>query len=112
MALISITRLRVRSWRFLPMFYLRAYLSTRQAKAADGHLATRLLPDQNNTFWTATSWTDEKAMRAFMIAGAHGAVMKKLLEWCDEAALVHWTQDDSALPSWQQAHARLQAEGR
>jgi hypothetical protein len=112
MALISITRLRVRSWRFLPMFYLRAFQSARQAKTADGHLASALLPDQNNTFWTATSWSDEKAMKAFMVSGAHGAVMKSLLEWCDEAALVHWTQDDSTLPSWQQAHARLQADGR
>ena len=112
MALISITRLRVRSWRFLPMFYLRAYQSTKQAKAAAGHIATRLLPDQRNTFWTASSWSDEKAMKAFIVSGAHGAVMKKLLEWCDEASVVHWTQDGAALPSWSEAHRRMQAEGR
>jgi hypothetical protein len=111
MAFISITRLRVRSWRFLPMFYLRAFQSDRQAKAADGHLASKLLAEQNNTFWTATAWSDEKAMKAFMIAGAHGAAMKKLLHWCDEASVVHWTQDEAALPSWEHAHARMQAEG-
>jgi hypothetical protein len=113
MALISITRLRVRSWRFLPAFYLRAYQSTRQARAAEGNLDVALLADRSNTFWTATSWTSESAMKAFMISGAHRPAMKSLLEWCDEASLVHWTQDDSVgLPSWGEAHRRLQAEGR
>jgi hypothetical protein len=51
-------------------------------------------------------------MKAFMRSGAHGAAMKKLLDWCDEAILVHWTQDDTTLPSWDLAHARIQQEGR
>ncbi|HMD37666.1 MAG TPA: hypothetical protein VKH15_00200 [Candidatus Acidoferrum sp.] len=51
-------------------------------------------------------------MKRFMIAGAHGRAMRKLLHWCDEAALVHWTQDAAAWPSWTAAHTRLQSEGR
>jgi hypothetical protein len=51
-------------------------------------------------------------MRRFMIGGAHGRAMRKLLHWCDEAALVHWTQESPALPSWPEAHARLETEGR
>jgi hypothetical protein len=51
-------------------------------------------------------------MKAFMRSGVHGPVMKKLLEWCDEAALVHWTQDDANLPTWDQAHTRIRQEGR
>jgi hypothetical protein len=112
MALISITRLRVRSWKFLPMFYVRAFQSARQAKAAQGHLASALLNDRNNVFWTATSWVDEQSMKAFMIAGAHARAMRSLLEWCDEASVVHWTQESASLPSWQDAHARMKAEGR
>jgi hypothetical protein len=38
--------------------------------------------------------------------------MRKLLEWCDEAALVHWTQEDDELPSWTEAHRRMLREGR
>jgi hypothetical protein len=38
--------------------------------------------------------------------------MRKLLDWCDEAALVHWTQPDAELPSWKEAHRRLELEGR
>lgn len=94
------------------MFFLRALQSSREANAAPGHLASALLPDRDNVFWTATSWTDEKAMKAFMIAGAHGAVMRKLMDWCDEASVVHWTQESGALPSWQDAHTRMQADGR
>ena len=62
MPVVSVTRLRVRSWRFLPGFFLFA--------------------------------------------------MRKLLEWCDEAALVRWTQPESELPVWTEAHRRLVQEGR
>jgi hypothetical protein len=112
MPLVSITRLRVRSWRFLPMFFFHALRSTRQASRSDGNLATRLLRDQNRTFWTATLWTSDVEMKRFMVRGVHGLAMRKLLYWCDEAALVHWTQENAALPSWLEAHARLETEGR
>jgi hypothetical protein len=112
MPLVSITRLRVRSWRFLPMFFFYALRSTRQAARSDGNLATRLLRDRRRTFWTATLWTSEVEMKRFMLAGAHGRAMRKLLHWCDEAALVHWIQENAVLPSWPEAHARLQTEGR
>lgn len=112
MPLISITRLRIRSWRFLPAFVVYALRSSRQARRAEGNLAVNLLNDAHRTFWTASLWTDEAAMKRFMISGAHGKAMRKLLNWCDEAALVHWTQDEGTLPSWLDAHSRLQAEGR
>jgi Domain of unknown function (DUF3291) len=112
MALISITRLRIRSWRYLPAFVIQSLRVTRQAASADGHLATALLRDRGNAFWTATSWSSEAAMKAFMHSGVHGPVMKKLLNWCDEAAVVRWTQDEAALPDWPEAHRRLQQEGR
>lgn len=112
MPVISVTRLRVRRWRFLPPFFLASFRSAKQAAAADGNLHAALLRDRALTFWTATSWTSEDAMKAFMHAAPHGPIMRKLLDWCDEAALVHWTQDDGALPSWPEAHRRLQQDGR
>lgn len=112
MALVSITRLRVRSWRFLPMFFLYALRSAWQAAKAEGNLATKLLRDQRNTFRTGTIWTTDAAMKAFMLAGIHRRAMRKLPNWCDEAALVHWTQDGNDLPSWSDACARLEQEGR
>jgi quinol monooxygenase YgiN len=110
--LVSITRLRVRSWRYLPFFFVRALQSARQAASAEGNLSVRLLRDSANTFWTATVWTSEASMKAFMISGVHGRVMRKLLEWCDEAALVHWTQKNVESPAWADAYAHLRTEGR
>lgn len=112
MSLVSITRLRVRSWRFMPMFLVYTLRSARQAARAEGNLGIKLLRDRRNTFWTSTLWTSEADMKRFMIAGAHGRAMRKLLHWCDEAALVHWTQETAALPSWPEAHAHLESEGR
>jgi hypothetical protein len=112
MPVVSITRVRMRSWRYLPMFFLQSLRAARQAAASNGNLSTKLLRDRRNAFWTATSWSDEAAMKAFMHASPHGPVMKKLLEWCDESAFVHWTQTEAEIPSWDEAQVRLQRDGR
>ena len=94
------------------MFAWEALWSSRQVARAEGHLGAKYLTERGKTFWTATMWTSEGPMKKFMIAGAHGAAMRKLIEWCDEAAVVHWTQESADLPSWTEAHRRLQSEGR
>jgi hypothetical protein len=111
-ALVSVTRLRVRSWRFMPRFFIGALRAARQAGRAEGNVATSLLREARNTFWTRTAWESEQAMKAFMMAGVHRRLMRSLLEWCDEAAVVHWEQEEAALPSWEDAHARMQRDGR
>jgi heme-degrading monooxygenase HmoA len=112
MPLVSITRLRVRSWRYLLPFLYRALQSARQAKAAEGSLAVSVLRQPRSVFWTRTVWISEEAMKSFMLSGPHRQVMRRLLEWCDEAAVAHWTQQSSEPPSWPEAHRRLQQEGR
>jgi hypothetical protein len=64
------------------------------------------------SFWTITAWKSETAMNAYRTAGTHGSAMPKLLDWCDEAAVVHWNEEGQELPSWQEAHRRLVKEGR
>lgn len=115
MTFVSITRLHIRSWRYLPGFYFLSLLTALQAKAAAGNLAVLLLNEGRNTFWTYTVWNDEAAMRSFMTAGSHRRAMPKLLEWCDEASVVNWVQDSgyvTQVPSWSEAHQRMQTEGR
>lgn len=112
MAFVSVTRLRVRSWRFLPMFLIGSFRSAQQAKSAEGNLAVSLLRQPQNTYWTRTVWTSEAEMKAFMMAGVHHGLMRKLLNWCDEAALVHWTRDSTAPPDWPEARQKMQAVGR
>ena len=112
MPFVSITRLRVRSWSYVPAFVVQTFRIARQAARADGNLAVKLLRDRRKTFWTGTTWSFEDSVKAFMHAKPHGPTMRSLLNWCDEAALVHWTQTGEELPSWGEAHKRIQQEGR
>ena len=112
MAFISVTRLRLRSAWFFPAFALWAQRSAKQARRAPGNLDVQLLRDAHLAFWTKSAWKDEDSMRAYMFAEPHRRAMQKLSHWCDEAAVVHWTQESAALPDWQEAHRRLVTEGR
>jgi hypothetical protein len=67
---------------------------------------------QGFAFWTLTAWQDEAAMSAYRITPPHRHAMPKLLEWCDEAALVHWNQESAELPDWKTAERRLAESGR
>lgn len=112
MAFVSITRLRIRSLRFMPQFLVHTMRTGRQTKRADGFLDGSLLADRKRTYWTVTLWRDQGAMRAYMTSGAHLKAMPKLLDWCDEASVVHWTQDDPIAPDWLEADRRMRTEGR
>lgn len=109
MAIVSITLLRVRSWQYLVPFLFYALRSFRQAGHSQENLAASLLRD--STFWTRTVWTTESAMKDFVLAGAHRQVMRRLLEWCNEAALVHWEHENKLEPDWHDAQRRLQMKG-
>lgn len=112
MPLISVTRLKLRNFFYLPRLIPFSLRSTWQAKRAAGNLGVKLLQDRNLAFWTCTAWTDEGAMRQFMKADAHGQAMTKLMDWCSEASVVHWQQDQPELPDWQEAYRRMITEGR
>src|SRR5262249_54226830 len=112
MPVVSVTPLRVRSWRFLVPFLFFALRSSGQAKRAEGNLGVSLLRDANLAFWTRTVWNTEAAMNSFMLSGPHRQAMPRLLNWCDEAALVDWAQETDQPPDWQEAHRRIQLEGR
>lgn len=112
MPFISVTRLRLRRWTYLPAFLLSAVPIKARAERSAGNLGARVLNDRRMTFWTCTCWESEEAMRAFMLAKPHGPAMRKLLEWCDEAAVVHWSQESTELPTWTEAHRRMQSAGR
>jgi hypothetical protein len=112
MPFISLTRLRVRSWRYMPQFIWHSLKTGRQAERSGGFIGGRLLRERRNAFWTVTAWEDEAAMRAYRNAGAHRAAMPRLLDWCDEASVAHWTQADSEIPDWQELYRRMVDEGR
>jgi hypothetical protein len=107
MAFVSVTRLRPRSLRFLPGVALHTWRSRRQLRRAPGFLGGYLASGPHLTLWTVTVWQDEAAMRAYRNAAPHLKAMPKLIGWCDEAAVVHWTADDSAIPSPAEAAERM-----
>ena len=51
-------------------------------------------------------------MRQYRGTDAHLRAMPKLLHWCDEASVVHWTQDSPELPDGATALNRMIADGR
>ncbi len=112
MPFVSLTRLRIRSVRFLPLFLIHTTRSLKQVKHAPGFRTGALLADRRWTFWTMTSWDTQERMRQYMISGAHKTAMTFLLDWCDEASVAHWDQPDETLPSWVTADQRMRESGR
>jgi hypothetical protein len=110
--IVSVTRLRLRSWWYLAGFALSARGSLREIARAPGFDGGRLLADRQLAFWTVTRWTDEAAMTGWRGAGAHGVAMRRLAGWCDEASVVRWQTATPELPSWEECHRRMRAEGR
>ncbi|HWY07309.1 MAG TPA: hypothetical protein VNY24_10640, partial [Candidatus Acidoferrales bacterium] len=86
MPFISVTRLRVRSLRFMPGFALYVARARSQVRSAAGFQDGSLLADRSLTFWTMTAWDSEESMRRYMTAGSHKKAMPKLMDWCDEAS--------------------------
>jgi heme-degrading monooxygenase HmoA len=111
MVFVSATRLRLRGLRYLPFFFWHTGLSLRQAVKTPGFLGGELLRDANQTFWTLTLWDEQAAMKFYRNSGSHRQAMPKLQDWCNEAAVVHWSQSDSQLPTWAEVHRRMVAEG-
>ena len=111
MNFVSVTRLRLRHWRYLPAFLWHASGSLRQARRAPGQLHTYVARQHGLVFWTITVWRAEDAMRHFRNQGAHQAAMPKLARWCDEATYVHWLQPGDAAPGLPEAGARLLRDG-
>ena len=91
----------------MPRFVLLTLQSLKQAKDASGFRAGSLLADRKLTSWAMTAWDDHAAMRKYMTAGSHKVAMPLLLQWCDEASVVHWDREDGSLPSWQVAAERM-----
>jgi len=109
---VSVTRLRLRSWRFLPGFALHSLRSRSQIRSSPGFLRGCFARDSWLSFWTITIWTDELSMKAFRNSGAHLKAMPRLSNWCDEASYVHWEQRDDLLPTGATVFDRLRDTGK
>jgi hypothetical protein len=111
MTSLSITRLHLRSNRFVVPLLWHSLLSARQARRAEGCLAVDLTR-RHGAFWTQTLWRDADAMKAFMLSGPHRRVMPKLVEWCDEAAVARVDWSNRLVASWDEAERIMAEHGR
>jgi hypothetical protein len=59
MPFVSITRLRVRSWRYFPAFLIQSIRAARQAKRAAGGISVSVLGDSDRAFWNRTVWSTD-----------------------------------------------------
>jgi hypothetical protein len=112
MVIVSVTRLRLRSMRFLPGFLWYTMRSMKQAQRTPGNLGVRVRKTKGLAFWTLAMWRDNQAIQAFVPASPHKEAMQKLPQWCDEAAFADWQQDTADSPSWETATEKLAATGR
>ncbi len=112
MPVVSVTRFRARSLRFLPFFAYHAQRSIAQVRRAEGFIAGGVRRDSDLALWTMTTWRDEQAMHAYVVSGAHRKAMARLPDWGEEASTVRWTQDDPGLPDWTEAERRMRRDGR
>jgi hypothetical protein len=108
---VSVTRLHLRSKRFLLPFLLYTFRSALQARRSRGFRGGTLGSDPQGGNWTITQWDGDADMRAFRNTDAHAVAMRKLLEWCDEASYAHFTADDGVLPPPDAAYRHL-ADGK
>ncbi len=109
---VSVTRFRVRSLRFLPFFLIHAQRCLAQIRRSDGYVAGALRHDRDRAYWTMSVWRDEAALLAYVTGGAHRDAMPKMSEWGDEASTVRWVQDSGKLPFWPEAIERMRRDGR
>jgi hypothetical protein len=109
---VAVTRLHIRSGRFLLPFGWYALRSFGQVKCAPGNLGVKLRRAEDFAFWTLTAWQNEAAMKDYRITPPHLHAMSKLLEWCDEASVVHWTQETTQFPEWSAAEKQMAESGR
>jgi hypothetical protein len=107
---ISVTRLRLRSVRFLPAFFWNSFKVNKQVVRANGFMAGKTFLDSKRTFWTMTAWRDPDTMKSFRNTAPHQIAMRKLPHWCDEASYTRWEQETDDLPDWKEAHRKLSAE--
>lgn len=108
MPFVSVTRLRPRNLRALAVVAVHAWRSKQQLKGQPGFLGGYLATSRPKlALWTVTVWNDEAAMRAYRSAAAHLRAMPKLLDTCDEAAVVHWMTDGDLPPPPREAAERM-----
>jgi heme-degrading monooxygenase HmoA len=112
MAVIVVTRLRLKDPGLFDEFFASAVAVVEQAQNSEGNLGADVLAEANNTYWTRTAWEGRDPMNAFVGSAPHLQTMNRIDDWCDEATFVDWEQAGADMPDWQDGYRRLVASGQ
>jgi hypothetical protein len=112
MAVIVVTRLRLKDPALLDDFFTDALAAIEQAQKSDGNLGVDALADANNAWWSVTSWQERRLMQSYVRTEPHRTIQSHLDRYCDEATFVDWEQDSADLPDWPTNWRHLVADGQ
>ena len=92
----------------IPRLLLYATRIRRQLRTSGGLVGYSLLARlAAKRFWTLSAWEDETALRSFVSAPPHAAVMKALAPHMGASRFTRWTVKGSDLPpQWEDALKR------
>ena len=105
--LVSITRLRLRSWFRIFKFYELSTPAIDQAIKDPNCLAGATYTGPGPTFWTATVWNDEASMRNYTQTGAHQATLSWFARICSEGAMTQYKSKKIELPEQHEIAKKL-----
>ena len=100
MAVIVVTRLRLKDPALLDEFFIDAVAAIEQAQKSDGNLGVDALADANNAWWSVSAWQERRPMHAYVRSEPHQTIRSKIDHYCDEATFADWEQDSPDLPDW------------
>ena len=111
MAVIVVTRLRLKDPALLDEFFADAVAAMEQAQKSAGNLGADALADADNAWWSVSAWRGRGPMEAFVGSQPHLSIQGRLDHYCDEATFVDWEQASADLPDWQTSWRHLTADG-
>ena len=112
MAVIVVTRLRLKDPALLDAFFTDALAAIEQARKSDGNLGVNALADANNAWWSVTAWQERRLMHSYVRIDPHRSIQSHLDPYRDEATFVDWEQESPDLPDWQTNRQHLVADGQ
>jgi hypothetical protein len=78
MAVIVVTRLRLKDPALLDDFFTDALAAIEQAQKSDGNLGVDALADANNAWWSVTSWQERRLMQSYVRTEPHRTIQSHL----------------------------------
>jgi hypothetical protein len=107
--LVMLSYLPLARFRKLPAFFRYVQAIRTQLRSTQGVVGYSLLARiLQLRFWTLSAWQDDAALRAFVRANPHLAVMSALRGHMGETRFIQWRVKGAALPpSWADAMARF-----